>query len=153
MTKKSKPLKSNSGTFNQVERARADIPSLLNALDLSYLDLANEPERLNRLKVIADNLPDNFVVGLANRLQHESDKIAHNPQGFFEEYHISPAEAGLLKSLAEGKTVTEHAKGKNVSVNTVRTQIRRLLEKTNASNQTDLVRVYLSHRTLQHPSK
>ena len=153
MTKKSKPRKSRSSTSDQVDGAREDIPNLLRNLDLTYLDQDKEPERLDRLKVIADNLPDDLVVGLANRLRQEFDLNAHSPEQFFESYQISPAEADLLKSLANGITVTEHAKVKNVSVNTVRTQIRSLLGKTNASNQTDLVRIYLSHRTFQHTEK
>jgi DNA-binding CsgD family transcriptional regulator len=149
--RKSSPLKPTASS--QADEARADIPNLLKDMELTYLDMNNEPARINRIKEIIKNLPDKDVVGLANRLHHEKDQMTHNPDDFFETYCISPAEAGLLENLAKGISVTDHAAGKKVSVNTVRTQIRSLLEKTDASSQIDLVRMYLSHRTHQFPAK
>jgi DNA-binding CsgD family transcriptional regulator len=152
MSKKRKSSTLKPMTSSQADEARADIPSLLSDMKLTYLDLNNEPERINRIKEILKTLPDRDVVGLANRLHHEKNQMTHNPDDFFETYNISPAEADLLENLANGISVTDHAVGKKVSVNTVRTQIRSLLEKTNASSQTDLVRMYLTHRTPEFPT-
>lgn len=57
-----------------------------------------------------------------------------------ERFELSAAEAGVLHGLVGGQTPDRIAAARGVSVNTVRTQIRRLLEKTGAASLADLVR-------------
>jgi DNA-binding CsgD family transcriptional regulator len=64
-----------------------------------------------------------------------------SPQVFMQLYGLSPAEARLAQSLCQGQSVEEHAERFQVSVNTVRTQVRAILGKTGCARQQDLVRM------------
>ncbi|SDJ39930.1 alpha/beta fold hydrolase [Lutimaribacter saemankumensis] len=57
-----------------------------------------------------------------------------------DKYNLTAAEADVLAQLAKGRKADEIALQKGVSVNTIRAQIRALLEKTGSRNQNDLVR-------------
>lgn len=59
-------------------------------------------------------------------------------------FGLTPAEIRVLKSVLEGRTGPEAASGLGVSLATVRTHIARLLTKTHASNQAELVRIVSS---------
>lgn len=61
-----------------------------------------------------------------------------------EEFDLTPAEAAVAAGLAEGASPGELARRRNVSLLTVRAQIRAILAKTGASGQTDLVRLLMS---------
>jgi DNA-binding CsgD family transcriptional regulator len=54
-------------------------------------------------------------------------------------YDLTPAEARVARGLVTGKVVDEIAEDGGVSPNTVRVQVRALLEKTGCRRQTDLV--------------
>jgi DNA-binding CsgD family transcriptional regulator len=54
-------------------------------------------------------------------------------------FDLSPAEARVARRLAAGQTVDEIASIDGVSSNTVRTQVRGVLEKTGCRRQTDVV--------------
>jgi DNA-binding CsgD family transcriptional regulator len=54
-------------------------------------------------------------------------------------FDLSPAEARVARRLATGQTVDEIASIDGVSSNTVRTQVRGVLEKTGCRRQTDVV--------------
>jgi DNA-binding CsgD family transcriptional regulator len=54
-------------------------------------------------------------------------------------FDLSPAEARVARRLAGGQTVDEIASVDGVSSNTVRTQVRAVLEKTGCRRQTDVV--------------
>jgi DNA-binding CsgD family transcriptional regulator len=54
-------------------------------------------------------------------------------------FDLTPAEARVARSLATGQSVGEIASSAGVSLNTVRTQVRGVLEKTACHRQTDLV--------------
>jgi DNA-binding CsgD family transcriptional regulator len=54
-------------------------------------------------------------------------------------FDLTPAEARVAHGLASGKTVDDIALDNGISSNTVRTQIRRVLEKTGCDRQTDVV--------------
>ena len=54
-------------------------------------------------------------------------------------FDLTPAEARVARSLAAGKTVDDIASDGGTSRNTVRTQVRSVLEKTGCSRQTDVV--------------
>jgi DNA-binding CsgD family transcriptional regulator len=57
---------------------------------------------------------------------------------------LSPVEARLVQALAEGQSLKEFALNWQISYETVRSHIRRILHKTGARRQADLVR--LVHR-------
>lgn len=57
---------------------------------------------------------------------------------------ITAAERRVYAALLAGDTPTSYAKANRVSLNTVRTQIRLLLEKTGCTRQLDLVRMAMS---------
>jgi DNA-binding CsgD family transcriptional regulator len=54
-------------------------------------------------------------------------------------FDLTPAEARVARGLAAGKTVDDLAGDGNVSPNTVRAQVRGVLEKTGCQRQTDVV--------------
>jgi DNA-binding CsgD family transcriptional regulator len=54
-------------------------------------------------------------------------------------FDLTPAEARVARSLASGKTVDDIAADRTISPNTIRTQIRGLLEKTGCTRQVDVV--------------
>ena len=54
-------------------------------------------------------------------------------------FDLTPAEARIARGLAAGKTVDDLADANGVSPNTVRVQVRGVLEKTGCQRQTDVV--------------
>lgn len=54
-------------------------------------------------------------------------------------FDLTPAEARVARGLASGQTVEDIACSDGVSSNTVRSQVRRVLEKTGCGRQTDVV--------------
>lgn len=57
-------------------------------------------------------------------------------QGLFD---LTAAEARIARHLLEGSTASDIAANDEVSINTVRSQIRSILVKTGVSRQTDLI--------------
>jgi DNA-binding CsgD family transcriptional regulator len=54
-------------------------------------------------------------------------------------FDLTPAEARVARSLAAGKTVENIASDGSVSLNTVRTHVRGVLEKTGCNRQADVI--------------
>jgi DNA-binding CsgD family transcriptional regulator len=54
-------------------------------------------------------------------------------------FDLTPAEARVARNLASGKTVDDIASDGSISPNTIRTQIRGILEKTGCTRQADVV--------------
>ncbi|MGH6801502.1 MAG: helix-turn-helix transcriptional regulator, partial [Methylocella sp.] len=54
-------------------------------------------------------------------------------------FDLTPSEARVARSLASGKTVEDIATDGGTSANTIRTQVRGVLEKTGCNRQTDIV--------------
>jgi DNA-binding CsgD family transcriptional regulator len=54
-------------------------------------------------------------------------------------FDLTPAEARVARSLASGKTVEDVASERGISVNTVRTHVRGVLEKTGCNRQAEIV--------------
>jgi DNA-binding CsgD family transcriptional regulator len=54
-------------------------------------------------------------------------------------FDLSPAEARVARALTAGQSVAEIASAGGVSQNTVRTQVRRVLEKTGCHRQSDVI--------------
>jgi DNA-binding CsgD family transcriptional regulator len=55
-------------------------------------------------------------------------------------FDLTPAEARLAGALVAGKTLTEYARERGVSLNTVRSHLRQVLDKAGMRRQADLVR-------------
>lgn len=55
-------------------------------------------------------------------------------------FGLSPAEARLAQALAEGRELTQYAQDANVAINTARTQLRHIFDKTGCRRQADLLR-------------
>ncbi len=56
-------------------------------------------------------------------------------------FGLSPAEARLAQALAEGRELTQYAQDANVAINTARTQLRHIFDKTGCRRQADLLRL------------
>lgn len=61
-------------------------------------------------------------------------------------YNLSPAEARMAKKLVESSTIDQIAAETNVSKETLRTQLKRVMEKVGARRQADLVGVIAGNR-------
>ena len=59
-------------------------------------------------------------------------------------FHMTPAEACLTQALVNGVTLKEHAARREVSLNTVRSQLKSAVAKAGARRQADLVRIVLT---------
>lgn len=55
-------------------------------------------------------------------------------------FQLTPAEARVAIDLAEGRTIEEICKQRGISVNTVRTQLKRAMQKTDSRRQSELVK-------------
>jgi DNA-binding CsgD family transcriptional regulator len=69
-------------------------------------------------------------------------------------FDLSPAEARVARDLAAGETVETIASARGVSQNTIRAQVRGVLEKTGCNCQTDVVSLLtaISPARLTHPA-
>jgi DNA-binding CsgD family transcriptional regulator len=59
-------------------------------------------------------------------------------------YGITPAQMRLVGLIVDGHDLVEAARQLSISINTARTQLRRMFEKTGVSSQATLVRALLS---------
>ncbi len=125
---------------SRAEEAREQIPGLAISQGIVDADIDSDPAIVSRLRTILDTMPDNLVMEVSKRLQAEATSNRADLEAFITKYNISEAERKLLAALIEGRSVIQHAEQTNISVNTARTHMRKLLEKTASSNQVDLVR-------------
>lgn len=123
----------------RLQEARAALPGLVR--DAGLFDLDYDPSELARMKQIFEHLPDQTVLDLSKRLGSLLAEKQPDLAAFSGKHGISPAEQKLLESLIEGLTVVAHAEREGISVNTARTHMRRLLEKTGSGGQLDLIRL------------
>ncbi|MFO1126801.1 MAG: helix-turn-helix transcriptional regulator [Methylocystis sp.] len=66
-------------------------------------------------------------------------------------FDLTPAEARVARGLASGQTVDDLASAAGLSTNTVRTHVRRVLEKTGCNRQTDVVALLTSIGSARPP--
>jgi DNA-binding CsgD family transcriptional regulator len=66
------------------------------------------------------------------------------PEIFRSGYDLTPAEAELVKLLADGYSLEDAAQQRGVTLNTVRTQLKRVFAKTDTNRQGDLIRLVLT---------
>lgn len=69
-----------------------------------------------------------------------------NPQGLVKIFDLTPAEADITQKLVQGASVQTISDTRNASVQTVRSQLKSLFNKTGARSQTDLVRLALKSK-------
>lgn len=67
------------------------------------------------------------------------DRPRHAGRLLAGHYGFTAAEIRLLEALTEGKSLTDYAADANVSVNTVKVQLRALLAKTETGRQSELL--------------
>jgi DNA-binding CsgD family transcriptional regulator len=76
---------------------------------------------------------------------HGADReiVAVSPENLVELvqslFDLTPTEARVARSIASGRTAEDIAEDGGVSLNTVRTHVRGVLEKTGCNRQADLV--------------
>ncbi len=128
----------SSDDTGRLFEARAALPGLIR--DSGLFDLDYDNEEITRMKRIFEHLPDQTVLNLSKRLGSLSAEKQPDFEAFSTQFGISSAERKLLESLVDGLTVVAHAEKAGISVNTARTHMRRLLEKTGSTGQLDLIR-------------
>jgi len=81
------------------------------------------------------------------------DQHLRMPQVLATLYNLTRAELDLASLLSSGHSVEEAARARNVSENTVRSQLKKIFAKTGVNRQTDLVRLLTaSVAALETPS-
>lgn len=68
-------------------------------------------------------------------------RVAVPPEHLTQLYGLTRAEARVAAAVAGGRRLSDYAAQTGVSIDTVRSQLKRVLEKTGARSQTDLVRL------------
>ena len=129
-----------SADKQRMHEARAALPAKIRESGLFDLDFG--PGELARMTRIFEHLPDQTVLDLSKRLGSLAAEKQPDLVAFSKEFGISSAERKLLESLVEGLTVVAHSEIAGISVNTARTHMRRLLEKTGSTGQLDLLRKF-----------
>lgn len=125
-----------------------DIEALVATLGFMTFDgipILSEPVWRKRAYEIAAWLSSRDRRGIADRLRHASPvRRPVKVKNFATQFALTPAETRLVESLARGATVAEHAAERGISVNTARVHMQRVLEKTGAHRQANLVRMLLA---------
>ena len=81
---------------------------------------------------------------------HDPDAtLALNPAVIAQLHGLTPAEARVAAALVKGDTLAQYAEQAGCSEDTARTHMKRILDKTGASRQADLVRILLSSAALR----
>lgn len=84
-------------------------------------------------------------------LIHDPSKIVRVDRRLTAELHgLTPTEAELAASLAEGRTLADFAAARGSSEATARTHLKRILDKTQTKRQADLVRLLLTGVAMHH---
>jgi len=126
--------KSDAKLVNQTSVAMALYhPSRENPLHISLLPL-------NASSILDNQTDAGTIIFLSdyespNNVSYESLCSVHN---------LTIAEAKVAVALSNGLSLNKFAEVNNVSINTVRTQLKRVFEKTGVSSQPELVRLILS---------
>jgi len=70
--------------------------------------------------------------------------VSFSPEALRIAYSLTPAESELLGLLASGHCLSDAAKARGVSLNTVRSQLKQVFAKTDTSRQAALIRLVLT---------
>lgn len=128
----SKPPESDEATLAMLGQFRFD-----------GVRVGSEPIWQDRLRELVAGLPQDLTRDLAYRLTQAMGQELVDFTGFAERHGLTPSESLLVESLAEGLSVAEHAEQRGISVNTARVHMQRVLEKTGAGRQAELLRMLL----------
>jgi len=95
---------------------------------------------LNNTSILGEHSDSGIIIFMSDyesplNVSYESLCAVHN---------LTKAEAKVAVALANGLTLNAYAETNNVSLHTVRTQLKRVFEKTGVSGQPELVRLILS---------
>jgi len=107
---------------------------------------SDDPAWSDRIAEIIDHLPDDRLEPILARLRTSVGEDLIDIGGFSKAYGLTPAEQKLLDSLFMGRSVPDHAAYYSISVNTGRVHMQRVLDKTGASGQLDLIRLLYAHK-------
>jgi DNA-binding CsgD family transcriptional regulator/PAS domain-containing protein len=120
---------------------RLERPSLRPPLSVFVVPVAEPPIAL-RARALA-------VIATPER------RLAIDPDSVRQLFGLTRAETAVLEHLAAGSTTSEAADALGISTHTARTHAKRLLRKTGAAHNADLVRHFspVAARTLVTPSK
>ncbi|WP_417623022.1 helix-turn-helix transcriptional regulator [Parasphingorhabdus sp.] len=121
------------------------IRPFLNQFRGDGVKISSEPVWAERVEEIMANLPDDTLDDIVSRLRQSSENQFIDFAAFGEAHGLTPAETRLVDSIAGGLSVPEHAEANDISVNTARVHMQRVLEKTGSKRQTDLLRKVFGH--------
>ena len=119
----------------QAARASAQLQDASGRLDVLCMRYAETPGLL----ALANPAEPQFVVFVTEREAAANLSV----ESLAQTYGLSPTEAELMHLLANDYELGEVAAARGTSINTVRSQLAALREKTGASRQTALVRLAL----------
>jgi DNA-binding CsgD family transcriptional regulator len=75
----------------------------------------------------------------------DPDRVTETPESLMQRmFGLTRAEASFASALVAGQSVREYAEREQLSEETVRTHLKRVLAKTGARRQQELVRIILS---------
>ncbi|QYJ07529.1 helix-turn-helix domain-containing protein [Qipengyuania flava] len=113
----------------------------LDQLRFEGVSIGSEPVWQDRVREIFRQLDPEIASEVADRLVDALGEELVDFGVFSERYGLTAAEELLVRAVADGLSVPEHAEKRGISVNTARVHMQRVLEKTGARRQTDLVRM------------
>ena len=119
----------------------AELMAFLELLELNGERLSEVPEWHQRMQEILAQLPDDVVTGFANRIRRADGPPVANYQAFADDFDLTPTETKVLAALSQGLSLKQYAAKNEISFNTARVHCQRILEKTEAQSQTDLLRM------------
>jgi DNA-binding CsgD family transcriptional regulator len=82
-------------------------------------------------------------------LHDPTARVRLSPVLLAQLYGLTPTEAATAAAIAEGSSPSEIARVRGCADDTVRTHLKRVLEKTGTRRQADLVRVLLTGAAVQ----
>ena len=74
--------------------------------------------------------------------------VASPPRLIAQTFNLTPTELRIMLAIVEVGGVPEVAKGLGIAESTVKTHLGRLYEKTGATRQADLVKIFASYASL-----
>ena len=89
-------------------------------------------------------LPESQAGKVVLMLSNETDMQADAYGQFAHKHQLTPQETKVLQGIVEGFVLKEIADRHAVSINTVRTQLKNVMQKTYCKRQKDLVRLFLA---------